>query len=98
MYRLSKGIVLRNIGGIFFLINIYEKDYYTERNLTVINNSGRLIFEIMLNFEYFTVQDIYQEVISLFDDPSDELKMSINADIEVFLGELFRLKFLLKEI
>lgn len=48
-YSIKEGIVLRDVGGVVFLIDIHEKYYYDYKNLFSVNDIGKVIIKFALN-------------------------------------------------
>ena len=67
-YKLKDGIFIRNIGGIYFIIDIFEPDYGKNKEILVINETGANIVEKMIEGKNFCLKDIVQEVKKIYYD------------------------------
>lgn len=81
----NSDIVLRDIGGIYFLIDIKRRYNSGNRSLVEINDIGRLIWNALDTFEI--LDGIIKNVMRVCDiPPSDE--PNVKADILSFLRYL----------
>lgn len=65
-YRIKNGLITRDIGGIIFLVDIHEKDYGKNKEITVLNQVGLIIIEKMINLKVFKQEDILKIIYQLF--------------------------------
>lgn len=47
-FSMREGLVLRDISGISFLIDIYEKQYYDFQELFSVNETGQVIIKYLM--------------------------------------------------
>lgn len=95
-YQLKVGIVLRNIGGIWFLIDIHEKHYYEYKNLFVLNEVGKLIVEFLFANKVCTLDGMVSYIKSRISNYIPELNSTIYNDCNSFITRLIEKGFLLE--
>ncbi len=84
-YSVKEGMVLRNIGGVLFLIDIHEKHYYDLKNLFSVNETGKCIIEYMMNQGVCNLEGIVSHLRSLIKDYNAELYPIIYSDCKMFV-------------
>lgn len=87
-YSIREGLVLRNIGGVNFLIDIHEKHYYDLKNLFSVNETGKCIIEYFLSNGVATLDGVVAHLRSLIKDYKAELYPVIYSDCEAFIEML----------
>lgn len=87
-YSIKEGLVLRNIGGVNFLIDIHEKHYYDLKNLFSVNETGKCIIEYFLSNGVATLDGVVAHLRSLIKDYKAELYPVIYSDCEAFIEML----------
>lgn len=94
LYRIKEGIIPRNIAGIYFLVDITEKDYYFKKEIFSTNNIGYIQFNIMKELSIFSLYDILQHFIKLLDDYKENMYDQIFKDTESFIANLLSVGYL----
>lgn len=87
-YALKVGLVLRNIGGVSFLVDIHEKHYYDLKELFSVNETGKAIIEYLFANEVCTLDGIVSYLKSIILNYTEELYPVIYTDCEIFLKSL----------
>jgi hypothetical protein len=87
-YSLREGLVLRNIGGISFLIDICEKHYYDLKNLFSVNETGQVIIKYLMENRVCTLDGIVSYLRSIIVNYNAELYPVICSDCEMFINQL----------
>ena len=87
-YKVIKGIVPRNIDGIYFLINIYDKKCFVEGNLFTTNEMGYELFNLMKAQDIFTIDEITCKLIRNLIDFKEEMYCMILSDVKDFVQKL----------
>lgn len=94
MYSFNEKIVLRDIAGICFLVDISEKKYYKDKILPSFNNTGKELIKIMYNLKKFDEEEVFKEFIKLINDINFELEKIIKKDIEEFIDKLVKSRYI----
>ena len=89
-YSVREGLVLRNIGGVVFLIDIHEKHYYDLKNLFSVNETGKSIIEYMMQQGVCTLDGIVSYLRSVIKDYNAQLYPIIYSDCKMFVELLQR--------
>ena len=89
-YSVREGLVLRNIGGVVFLIDIHEKHYYDLKNLFSVNETGKSIIEYMMQQGLCTLDGIVSYLRSVIKDYNAQLYPIIYSDCKMFVELLQR--------
>lgn len=89
-YSVKEGMILRNIGGVVFLIDIHEKHYYDLKNLFSVNETGKCIIEYMMNQGVCNLEGIVSHLRSVIKDYNAELYPIIYSDCKMFVELLQR--------
>lgn len=87
-YSMREGLVLRDIGGVYFLIDIHEKHYYDLKNLFSVNDTGKVILEYMEENKVCTLEGIVSNLRSLIKDYCVEMYPMIYSDCKKFVEQL----------
>lgn len=87
-YSMRKGLILRDIGGVFFLIDIYEKHYYDLKTLFSVNETGKTIIEYVMNNGVCTLEGIVSNLRSLIKNYSADMYPVIYSDCKRFVERL----------
>ena len=91
-------IVLRDIHGIYFLVDIHEKNYSTLDRLYCINKTGAFIWTIIKENDCHSIDDIFNILIRNIKDYDDSMGENIRKDIDSFLRQLFIRGYVLEGI
>lgn len=92
-YSIKEGIVLRDVGGVVFLIDIHEKYYYDYKNLFSVNDIGKVIIKFALNNKVFTIEAVVSYLKSIIKDYHPEMYSLIYSDCQKFINELLDLGY-----
>ncbi len=94
LYRAKDEVIPRDIAGIYFLVDITEKDYYSKKEIYSTNEIGYEQFKIMKMLSVFSVPDMLQEFIKLLNDYNDNMYDMILKDAERFVANLITAGYL----
>lgn len=95
-YSLREGLVLRNIGGINFLIDIHEKHYYDLKNLFSVNETGQAIIQYFEKHGVSTIDGVVSHLRSLIINYTEDLYPIIYSDCKAFVEQLLLNEYLLE--
>ena len=87
-FSMREGLVLRDIGGISFLIDIYEKQYYDFQELFSVNETGQVIIKYLMTNGVCTLDGIVSYLRSLIKNYNAELYPVIYSDCKMFVENL----------
>lgn len=87
-YSLNQGLVLRDIGGVIFLINIHEKNYYNSKQIFSVNETGKAIIEYFQRNSIGTIEGAVSYLKSLLKNYTPDLYPTIYADCQAFITRL----------
>ena len=79
---------MRDIAGIYFLVDIEEKRYYKDKVIPSFNDTGKELIKIMYKLQRFDEIEVYKEFILLINYVDFELEEIIKNDISEFIKEL----------
>ena len=88
MYKVKGDVIPRDIAGIYFLVDISEKDYYSKKEIFSTNQTGYEQFKIMQDLNVFTIDDLVSRFIMCLTDYTDELYAPILSDTTAFIRDL----------
>ena len=88
MYKLYKEIVSRNIGGLYFLIDIKDKYCYDFKKIYSVNQIGNALFNIMRKLELFNIAMVAEELKKQLSDYHSSLDEQIDTDVKDFIQRL----------
>jgi len=80
-YRLHPDLVPRDIGGIYFLVDIGDKHYYDRRRIQATNRTAFLLVTLMRDLETFTEEELIQAFSGLFAVEDEEQAQQIRQDV-----------------
>lgn len=84
-YSMREGIVLRDIGGISFLIDIHEKHYYDLKEILSVNEIGQAIIKYLMTNGVCTLDGVVSYLRSLIKNYNAELYPVIYSDCKMFI-------------
>lgn len=84
-FSMREGLILRDIGGISFLIDTHEKQYYDLKELFSVNETGRVIIKYLMENEVCTLDGIVSQLRSLIKNYNAELYPVIYSDCKIFI-------------
>lgn len=84
-YSLRNDLVLRDIGGIYFVIDVREKKCYDLKRLLSLNEMGKEIFKYMKKYGVFSIQGIVSYIESIIVDCKPELHLIIEKDVQNYI-------------
>lgn len=89
-YSLTNGVVCRNIGGVYFIVDIHEKKYYDIKNLLKTNQIGSVILEYMKGNRVCSIWGIISYVKSKLLNYNVEMEQMIYDDCMEFVNNLVK--------
>ena len=89
MYKFKQNIRIRNICGVYFLIDIADKKLSINRKLISFNEIAAVIIQIADEQQNFNCRTIHEILIKKLIDVTDDLNVQIMKDVEEFLRDLF---------
>lgn len=92
-YSLKEGLVLRDVGGIVFLIDIHEKYYYNYKKLFSVNDIGKVIIKFALKNNVFTIEAVVSYLKSIIKDYHPVMYSLMYSDCQKFINELLDLGY-----
>lgn len=95
-YTIREGIVARNIGGVYFLVDIHNKDYYDNKLLERVNQTGYEIVRIIQNRKICNIVAIMYDFLGLLKGYDQSLKSCIEKDINSFIRQLENKGYIIK--
>lgn len=87
-YAVKDGLVLRDIGGILFLIDIHEKHYYDLKQLFSVNETGQIILKYMMENGVCNLDGIVSYLRSLIKNYDAKQYPVIYSDCKKFVESL----------
>lgn len=96
MYKIREGIVSRDIGKLYFLVDIHEKHCYEIKKIYSVNEMGKFLFDLMNQKEKFNEEEIFDELANNLTDYTEELKPQIQNDIKVFINDLLKVGYVVE--
>ena len=84
-FSIREGLVLRDLGGISFLIDIHEKQYYDLKELFSVNETGQVIIKYLMINGVCTLDGIVSHLRSLIKNYNNELYPAIYSDCKMFI-------------
>lgn len=96
-YCLRSGLVLRDIAGIFFIVDTKDKHYYDVKKLYRVNEIGKSIFDFASQHGVFTVDAVVSYLKLLLVDYTPNMYNTIFMDCLDFIRSLVELGYM-KEV
>lgn len=97
-YSLKEGLVIRDICGVTFLVDINEKHYYDIKNLFTVNETGRVIIEYLISHRVSNVDGIVSHLRTKIINYSPELYPVLCEDCKNFVELLKENGYLLEVV
>ena len=94
MYFIRDNLVLRNIDGIFLIVDIEDKYYSDRKRIQRINLIGSVLFKFMLELKSFIAEDLYQKLVPHIKNFNINMEQKIRDDIERFIKSFEKIKFI----
>ncbi len=92
-FSMKDGLVVRNIGGVYFLIDIHEKDYYNLKILYRLNEIGREIVQFGVSQGVFTTDSLVCNLKRKIVGYRPEMYGEIYEDCREFMEELQKMGY-----
>ena len=96
-FHVNHAFVPRDIGGIYFLVDITRKDYYDIREITSLNQPMYLLCTLMSKSEVFCDNELTDQFKALFRIRSKEQETQIEQVVQNCITSLCKTGFI-KEI
>lgn len=97
-YSMREGLILRDIGGISFLVDIHEKHYYDLKNLFSVNETGKIIIKYIMENGVCTLEAVVSNLRSVIKNYRAEMYPVIYEDCQMFIEQLRMYGYLQEEI
>ena len=91
MYEIREGIVCRDIGGIFFALDIHDKYLYRNHKLITLNSSGYKFMQIICKVHQFNEEELFNQLKNIFYNDITLNKDIVMQDIKKMLEILKQL-------
>lgn len=96
-YCVRTGLVLRNIGGVFFIVDTKDKHCYDVKKLYRLNEIGKIIFEFASQHGVVTIDGIVSYLKTILKDYTPDMYNTIFNDTLDFICKLTELGYM-KEV
>ena len=93
MYFIRDNLVLRNIDGIYLIIDVENKYYIDRKHIQRVNLIGSILFKFMIELKSFSLENLYQKLIPHIKDFNIDMEFKIKDDIEKFIKSLEKSNF-----
>lgn len=93
IFVFKEGIVPRDIGGIYFLIDIHDNTYSGTEEIFSANRMGYIMACIMKRLDTFSIDDIFAELIKVINNYNSNMDVMIKSDIANYIKELIKLGY-----
>lgn len=95
-YSLRDDLVLRNIGGIYFVVDIRDKECYDLKLLLSLNEMGKEIFNYMKKYGVFSIQGIVSYIENIIIDYTPEMHSKIEMDVKNYVFHMQKKGYVLE--
>lgn len=85
-YYISESFVLRDIGGIYFAVDITDKHVYKEKKIISLNEIGYTILKLAKEQKRFSAQSLTADLTRLLVGDFDSAR--IQKDVDAFLVDI----------
>ena len=92
-FSMKAGLVVRNVGGVYFLIDIHEKDYYNLKILYRLNEIGQEIVKYGISRGVFTIDSLVCNLKRRIVAYQPEMYGQIYTDCKEFISELQKMGY-----
>ncbi len=93
MYFIRDNLVLRNIDGIYLIVDVENKYYIDRKHIQRVNLIGSILFKFMIELKSFSLENLYQKLIPHIKDFNIDMESKIKDDIEKFIKSLEKSNF-----
>ena len=87
-YALREDLILRDIGDVYFLIDINSKEYYDLKILYEVNRTGKEIIKYMQEKHIVTIEGIVSYLKTIIKNYTPDMHKQMMSDCELFIKEL----------
>lgn len=96
MYQVREGIILRDIAGIYFLIDIHKKNCYDLQKIDTVNEIGKEVFGIIMNQKNITLDEIIDKLTAKIINYTPDMREKISNDISKFVEQMVDKGYIIK--
>lgn len=93
MYFIRDNLVLRNIDGIYLIVDIENKYYIDRKHIQRVNLIGSILFKCMIELKSFSIESLYQKLVPYIKDFNVHMEDKIKDDIKKFINSLEKLNY-----
>lgn len=86
----NENVILRDIHSVYFLINANEKYYENNRSIVKVNDTGKLIWELLDKSSDF--DEIVDLVMKIYEISTTDAEM-VREDVKMFLSHLNEVRY-----
>lgn len=92
-FTIRDGLVCRNIAGIYFVIDIYDKHFYRNKEVNNLNQIAYELLMIMNEQKTFTAESVTDALILKLDPNENIPQEQIIMDVQDFIKFLMEKKW-----
>ena len=93
MYFIRDNLVLRNIDGIYLIVDIENKYYIDRKHIQRVNLIGSILFKFMIELKSFSIESLYQKLVPYIKNFNVHMEDKIKDDIKKFINSLEKLNY-----
>ena len=89
-YSVKEGLVLREIKGIYFVIDIHDKHFYRNKQVCCVNRIAYEIMKIVNDLKVFRIDDITRRLMPLFNKETRPTEEVLKKDVGDYILSLVK--------
>ena len=93
MYFIRDNLGLRNIDGIYLIVDIENKYYIDRKHIQRVNLIGSILFKFMIELKSFSIESLYQKLVPYIKNFNVHMEDKIKDDIKKFINSLEKLNY-----
>jgi hypothetical protein len=82
------GLVCRDIAGVYFILDIYDKHFYRDKQVNCVNQIAYTMISLMIEKKTFTEDDILDEMLKIIAPSEGVTPERVKSDIVSLIGQL----------
>jgi DNA-binding ferritin-like protein (Dps family) len=93
-YHMKEQILLRDVGGIYFLVDCKEKFYAKDKKVVTVNKTGKEIVRYLFSNSPATEGQIADYLFEQLANRNQKVRLMLGKDVSDFLKTLVSLQYI----
>ena len=89
-YAVREGLVTRDIKGVYFVIDIHDRHFYRNKQVTCVNRIAYEVMNVINEMDTFDLETVADKLLPLFNEETRPSRETLIEDVKAFIDVLLQ--------